>query len=145
MNLKKGIVIATIAVLLIGTTYVFSAPGDSSDPLVTLGYLEERLDKVTGNVQSDKFILLDESDLNGGDILVGKEGTEIILRGGRATAYGVARHEGLSNLTSGSSIDSNGTTIPANSHLLVPRDGRGIKIESGEAWVMVKGEYTITR
>lgn len=108
--------------------------------------MEDRLAKITGQVQSDKFVLLDDTDLNKGDIITGVEGTEIILRGGNASAYGVSKNNGLSNLTNGKSIDSNGTTIPANNHLLVPRDdGRGIKIESTNAWVMIKGEYKITR
>lgn len=146
MKFKKGIAVIGIAALLIGTSYVFSAAGDSNDPLVSLSYLEERLAKVTGEVQSDRFVLLDDTDLNKGDVITGAEGTEIILRGGSATAYGVSKNNGLSNLTNGKSIDSNGTTIPANNHLLVPRDDqRGIKIESSNAWVMIKGEYKITR
>lgn len=146
MKFKKGIVVIGIAALLIGSTFVFGAVGDNNDPLVSLSYLEDRLAKITGQVQSDKFVLLDDTDLNKGDIITGVEGTEIILRGGNASAYGVSKNNGLSNLTNGKSIDSNGTTIPANNHLLVPRDdGRGIKIESTNAWVMIKGEYKITR
>lgn len=146
MKFKKGIVVIGIAALLIGSTFVFGAVGDNNDPLVSLSYLEDRLAKITGQVQSDKFVLLDDTDLNKGDIITGVEGNEIILRGGNASAYGVSKNNGLSNLTNGKSIDSNGTTIPANNHLLVPRDdGRGIKIESTNAWVMIKGEYKITR
>lgn len=146
MKFKKGIVVIGIAALLIGSTFVFGAVGDNNDPLVSLSYLEDRLAKITGQVQSDKFVLLDDTDLNKGDIITGVEGNEIILRGGNASAYGVSKNNGLSNLTNGKSIDSNGTTIPANNHLLVPRDdGKGIKIESTNAWVMIKGEYKITR
>lgn len=148
MKFKKGIAIAGIAALLIGSTFVYGAAGDNDDPVVSLSYLNERLAKISGQVQSDKFVLLDNTDLSKGDIIVGEEGTEIILRGvsgGKVTAYGVSQNQGLSNLTSGKSIDGSGSTIPVNNHLLVPRDERGIKIEAEDAWVMIKGEYKIIR
>lgn len=100
--------------------------------------LEERLD----NIETyGKFIPL---ELTENQKLMTGESAEIILRGGKAKAIG-GEGGGLSDITSGTGADINtDQDVPLNHLLLVSRDdGRGIKIVSKKAWVLVKGPYTI--
>lgn len=143
----KRIAWGTIVLLLAGCLYfggamIFGAesgPGSAADPLVTKSYVDERFEALAGEPgQSMTFQVI---VVEAGQSLYGKEGTELILRGGQATAIdnGV---DGLSDLTSGRDIRQ-GTTISHNHLLLVPRDdGRGIACVK-KSWVMVKGAYTI--
>lgn len=142
MKFKKGIAIGAIAALLIGSTFVYSAAGDNDDPLVSLSYLEERLAKVTGAAKSDALEVI---ELMNGETLVGNEGTEITLRGGRATAYGVGKFAGLADITEGRDIETS-ESLKYNHLLIVPRsDGRGIRATTNNTWVMVRGEYKIIK
>jgi len=78
----------------------------------------------------------------GGQRIIGGEGTEIILRGGQATAF-TSGPDGLVNVTFGTELFG-GESIPANHLLIVPRaDGRGVNVHSAEAWFIIRGEYTI--
>ncbi len=80
--------------------------------------------------------------LQSGEILVGDEGTEIILRSGSALSY-VNAANGIINATMGGEY-MDGATIPKNNILIVPRnDGRGVRAINGSAWFIVKGGYTI--
>jgi len=75
-----------------------------------------------------------------GSTLVGEAGAEFILRSGNAVA--VSGPDGMVNVTSGVDI-VNGTQIPRNNLLLVPRsDGRGFFAET-DVWLMIKGGYRI--
>ncbi len=73
-----------------------------------------------------------------GEIIYGDSSTEIILRGGTATA--VAGINGLCDVTSGTDIQ-NGQNIPYNHLIIIPvGDGRGIRVGSN-AYLMIKGGY----
>lgn len=76
-----------------------------------------------------------------GNILIGHEGSEIILRAGTAIGH-VLDQNGMVNATTGQEI-LNGTTININNLIVVPREGRGVTVTSEEAWFMVRGGYTI--
>ncbi len=77
---------------------------------------------------------------NGG-LLVGKEGTEMVLRAGSAAAV-ASKNGGVSDLTAGADL-KDGTQIAKNHYLVIPRDdGRGIQC-SGLCYVMVKGDYEL--
>lgn len=68
---------------------------------------------------------------------------ELILRSGSANARCPGAN-GLSDLTDGSDL-ADGTQISLNHLLLVPRsDGRGLTVTSAEAYIMVRGTYTVT-
>ncbi|MCL2565896.1 MAG: hypothetical protein FWE24_08850 [Defluviitaleaceae bacterium] len=76
-----------------------------------------------------------------GQILVGDEGTEIILRSGTAVAHTTGT-DGLANITTGTDI-RHGEEIGNNNMLIIPRDdGRGVMATSN-AWLLVKGSYDI--
>ena len=79
-----------------------------------------------------------------GQIVLGGEGAEIILRSGRASGW-CSGENGLVNATSGIEI-YHGFDIPVNHLILVPRDdGRGAVINSDEAWFIIKGGFQVVR
>lgn len=76
-----------------------------------------------------------------GQIVLGGEGTEMILRSGKADVYitGVA---GIVNATTGNEL-VNGNKAALNNIMIIPRnDGRGFKVTES-AWFLIKGEYEI--
>lgn len=84
-----------------------------------------------------------------GETIYAKGGAvELILRTGSAVVVSPfttgSTKQGLSDSTKGIEI-YNGESVTVNDLLLIPRggDGRGIKITSGDAYVMVRGDYEI--
>ncbi|MDD2573510.1 MAG: hypothetical protein WCS98_06380 [Bacillota bacterium] len=147
------------------------APGSQQDPLVTQSYVEQRNeqlkfyfeqklqefdsliqqmgDRITalqsgsGGVQpeSTAAAVLEVVNVPAGKTLTGYAGTEIVLRGGKATAV-QSQLGGLADLTGARDIGQ-GQIIPDNHLLLIPRtDGRGVKAET-DCIFMVKGRYDI--
>ncbi len=104
---------------------------------------------IGGNNSSDNTdLVIDNSsvyvpvELQNGDILLGDEGTEIILRSGSAVSY-VDSQDGIVNVSDGTEY-MEGVSIPKNNMLIVPRnDGRGIRATNNSTWLIVKGGYTI--
>lgn len=143
-------------------------PGTASDPLVSQSYVDNKFNQLMnlvnssgggGNVSKDtiiaevmaqvEFFYSKQSDsytpvyATRNQIVLGDEGTEIILRSGTATGYCVGA-DGMVNATNGAEV-MNGTPISKNNLLIVPRnDGRGARVTSDDAWFIVKGNYTIT-
>ena len=75
--------------------------------------------------------------------LLAKSPCEIILRTGSAIIVSITAN-GLNDISTGEEL-LNAVNVPLYHCLLVPRgdDGRGIQITSGDAYVMVRGEYEI--
>lgn len=126
-NLKRILIILGLSLVLLGAAVIYASPGTSNDPLVSLSYLE----KVS------KFNVI---EIKAGQTLIGKEGTEIVLRSGLVTIYSPVQF-GVSDVTAGKDL-LNGQSVPQNHLLIIPRDGRGIKAVT-ESVFMIKGEYTI--
>lgn len=79
--------------------------------------------------------------LNKGKTMLTGEGTELIMRSGKASAI-KGTMGGLSNVTSAKDLNT-GDNVALNNLIMSPRnDGRGIKA-SVDSYVMVKGTYTI--
>ena len=76
-----------------------------------------------------------------GDVLVGHEGSELILRAGTAIGY-VQDQNGMVNATTGQEI-LDGAAIYINNLILIPREGRGVTVTSDEAWFMIRGGYNL--
>ncbi len=111
-------------------------PGGEQDPLVSRSYVEERL---LQEIESKTKMVVVE--VPAGRKLIGYAGTEIIVRGGQATAFDTPQG-GLSDVTGGTDLRM-GDAAPANHLLIVPRDdGRGI-LAVTPLFVMVRGTYTI--
>lgn len=76
-----------------------------------------------------------------GQIILGGEGTEIILRSGSAKGY-ITDSNGIVNASDGTEIFNN-DNIKINNLLIVPReDGRGVAVQT-DSWFIIKGDYTI--
>lgn len=126
-KLKKILLVLGIGAMLFGAAVIYASPGTSKDPLVSLSYME----------QHTKFTAI---EVKSGTTIIGKRGTEIILRAGGATIQSPSVH-GLSDVTAGKDL-KNGERVLRNHLLIVPRDGRGVKTTT-TATLMIKGEYTI--
>ncbi len=81
--------------------------------------------------------------LSNGSKLLAMSPCEIILRTGSAIVVSITAN-GLNDITTGDEL-LNAVNVPLYHCLLVPRgdDGRGIQITSGDAYVMVRGDYKI--
>lgn len=123
------IIIAVVAVLFAGAAaWAAGGPGSEDDPVVSKSYVDAKTS-------------FSPIELKEGQKLIGGEGAEIILRSGEATAIGNGEN-GVSDLTAGADLMT-GDQVGLNHMLLAPRDdGRGITALT-EAWVMVRGDYTV--
>lgn len=147
-KLKKIIVLIGIVILVLGATTVFSEPGSEDDPLISLSYLEDRLDQLklyideklegTANEASTGMEVV---ELKAGQSMVGRSGTEIILRGGKATVI-AGELGGLSDVTGGKDLKMN-VSIPPNHLLIVPRDDARGAYAVTDAIFLVRGYYEI--
>ena len=155
---KKIAALTTVTVLAVsGTIYQAVAastsdPGTSSDPLVTKSYVDETVSNLleilnTGSgsaspsTQPQNMGYVPVKAVKG-QIVVGGEGAEIILRSGNAESY-CEGADGIVDVTTGKEY-FNGTALTNNHLIIIPRaDGRGAKITSDEAWFIVKGGYTL--
>jgi len=109
----------------------------------TIDSLKKQISDIKGGAVGVAYEVV---ELKKGQILYasGDYGIELILRSGTATVVSPFANQGISDNTLGTDL-LNGTAIALNHLLLIPRggDGRGIKITSTGAFVMVRGEYTI--
>lgn len=140
----KKIITALVIVISLFSLTVFAAaaadtPGSEDDPVVTKSYVDSQIAQIeNGGGSSSTYNAV---QLNAGQRLIGKEGTELILRSGEATAIDNGAN-GVSDLTGGADLMT-GYYVVQNHLLLIPRnDGRGIQATT-EIWVMVRGGYTI--
>lgn len=153
---KKGyvgfILVITISFLLIHIVQaaVAADPGTDSNPLVSQDYVDAKINELTAKIdalkgtsndvssQVEKYVVV---DVRANQQLVVADGTEMILRMGKAKAIG-SDLGGLSDVTAGIDIQTGGN-IPANHLLIVPRnDGRGLKAVT-DLKIMIKGVYAI--
>lgn len=131
--MKKSILLILVLLLVTVMSLVVAfgdtaVPGSQEDPVVTKSYVDSKLAYEVRHMQK-------------GQKLIGGEGTEIIVRSGEVKAIdnGV---DGLSDITGGTDLKS-GVICKVNHLLLVPRsDGRGITAET-EAYILVRGTYTL--
>ncbi|MDR1210088.1 MAG: hypothetical protein LBK41_07225 [Clostridiales bacterium] len=159
----------TVSVSALAAASVWSAPGDSSDPLVSKSYVDKRIEEVkaiagqgggtSGSADNDALLseILGRVEqiygsriqaaaytpvfASAGQTILGAEGAEILLRSGKAVGRAPGAN-GLVNATDGSEI-MNGTEVEINNIIIVPRgDGRGVTAMT-DAWFLVKGGYTI--
>ena len=132
----KKLIITLLVIALafgtVGTVTMFATPGDSTDPIITLSYIE--------NVLKGQ-IFFKVVNMKKGNVLTCEEGTELVLRMGKANVFTTPKG-GIADLTAGTDL-YNTSVVPANHHLVVPvADGRGIEAKS-DVIVLVKGDYTL--
>lgn len=103
-------------------------PGSGADPLVSRSYV-------------DQMTLFRVVTVPAGQTIIGEGGTEIVLRGGKATAITTAQG-GLLNVSAGTDM-TQGEEIPPNHLIIIPRsDGRGLNATT-ELVLMVKGPAAV--
>ncbi len=154
--MKNKIIATTLAggllLTMVTTTIVSGADaGSSGDPLVTKSYVDAKINDlkalVIGNTTTTenttpttdsqyKVVVVPK-----GSSIVGGEGTEMILRSGKASVVS-PNANGIVNMTKGVDATS-GSDVPKNNLMIIPReDGRGLEV-SVDANVMVRGYYQI--
>ena len=155
--MKKQNIINMIIVLFIGlaTTVIAASvePGSEQDPVVTKSYVDSQINELkklvgtnnTGtNTGTTKFTF-EPVSINKNVQLIGKAGTEIIVRSGTTKAITIMKdgiENGLQDITDGIDIKKD-KTVPLNHLIIIPRDdGRGIKFTS-DGYIMIRGEYEI--
>lgn len=144
MNKKIKWIIGTF-LLAVTTLYALdNGPGTSNDPLVTKSYVDNKIAQLTGQdskEQENSLGTYQVVTIEQGKAILGKQGTEIIVRGGEAVIIG-SEAGGLQDMTDGVDIEE-GTSAPRYHLLIVPKeDGRGL-IATKPLIVMVRGGYSI--
>lgn len=132
---KIGLVLA-VAVLVAGAFFTghyagaaSKTPGSSGDPLVTLGYLEGRLEGISGSMQ--------KVQLSRGEKLTGETGTGIVVLGGSLTAAG----PGLVDLTEGKLTEED-TSLFLYHNYIVAEETTGCEALSA-CTLLVSGEFKV--
>lgn len=141
--------IAAAVVMVMGSVYAADA-GSEADPLVSKSYVDDKIEQVlakigsgstssgTATVSGTTFVPVNVAV---GKTIIGGEGTEMILRAGKAGVV-ISGSEGISDVTTGQTL-YNGHNATLNHLNIISRDdGRGFKVTEN-AWFLVKGEYTI--
>lgn len=168
-NIKKGLIFVPVVVFVVFfipfNIQSNPNPGSPQDPLVTQSYVDLRINDVLASLNQHQVHQTQELVVNevlaalsgfisdnidntfvpvfvpAGSLLLGEEGTEIILRSGSAVAN-IPSENGIVNITTGVDI-FNGEIIEPNNLLIVPRqDGRGV-FAASDAWFMIKGSFNI--
>jgi hypothetical protein len=150
---------AAAALLIFGAVSVATSgdPGTSTDPVVTKSFVEKRLSEVVASLTQKidalsakigsggtaspgappAFVVI---ELQNGDKITFGENTQVILRGGAASAIAAAND--LPDVTGGTGL-ALGQTIPLNHLIIIPKsDGRGMSIKD-RSWLMISGQYTV--
>jgi len=182
-KIRKLFVVLAILIITLGCLSLvvgagFVEPGSEEDPIITLSYVEKRLEQIKfyidqnleelnksnsdiTNLINNLSTRVDQLSNAGGVPIQGSsnnssfqvvfvekgkfvyfgEGTELILRSGKATAI-ISENGGLSNVTSGKDLKM-GEELPLNNLIIIPRnDGRGANVLT-DSYFMIKGPYTI--
>ena len=132
------------AVMIMGSVYGADA-GSESDPLVSKSYVDDKIEQVMSLIGSggstSTAITFTPVSVAVGKTIIGGEGTEMILRAGKAGVV-LSGSEGITDATTGQTL-YNGHSSSHNHLNIIPRaDGRGFKVTEA-AWFLVKGSYTI--
>lgn len=151
-GIKIGIAAGICAVLSLALPVVAN-PGSEDDPLISQSYItstvmpqleeyiKQEVKKQTsggGTTSPERFEVV---SLSAGQKMICENGTELILRMGKATIIATEKG-GLADTTSGIDLP-NGTQMPSNHLLIIPvNDGRGI-VAQNDVLVMVKGAYQV--
>lgn len=158
----KKVLVLTLILLLAFSTVIFAAPGDTSDPIVVLSYLNEQIetliskykledidemqkqiDNLDSSGGSSSGMALEIVEIRDGEKIIAGSGSELILRGGEAVIIG-SEMGGISDVTMGTDFVSGMSVVP-NHLMIVPRDdGRGVYAEE-YAIFMVRGTYEVVK
>lgn len=160
--IKRTGIVFGVGVILLGATVAFSEPGSETDPLVTLSYVETKMEQIKYYIDEKVKGVNTGSNINtswavvevpAGKSLICKDGTEIILRAGEARSISkvsieikngveIVTDNGLTDVTEGKDLKMD-QLISKDHLLIVPRDdGRGAYCKTN-SFFLVKGAYEI--
>ncbi|OME87155.1 hypothetical protein BK120_04005 [Paenibacillus sp. FSL A5-0031] len=162
--MKKKVIRGLVAVVLVGAGVWVGVnfaspleaesnaltPGSVEDPVVTKSYVDEQLAKLGGGTPGGGTTTpvadtaLEVVTVPAGKTLMAGQGTEVIVRVGKAIAYS-SDASGIADLTGGTDL-TKGKAVPTNHLLLFPREGRGILPDPNQKnglTVLVKGKYSL--
>lgn len=162
--MKKKVIRSLVAVVLVGAGVWVGVnfaspleaesnaltPGSVEDPVVTKSYVDEQLAKLGGGTPGGGTTTpvadtaLEVVTVPAGKTLMAGQGTEVIVRVGKAIAYS-SDASGIADLTGGTDL-TKGKAVPTNHLLLFPREGRGILPDPNQKnglTVLVKGKYSL--
>lgn len=174
-RLKFAVIVMLIAIVAASLFILGMAdgaePGSEGDPVVTLSFVEKKIEQIKYYIDSnldynrneigDMILELEKIDeiindlkdkvenaltfkvveMKRGQILLSGEGAEIIVRSGKTTAV-YGKNGGLSDITAAKDL-KDGEAIVLNHMLISSRDdGRGIKAGDG-VFILIKGSYII--
>ncbi|MGO4346860.1 hypothetical protein AB4Z45_15365 [Paenibacillus sp. MCAF9] len=162
--MKKKVIRGLVAVVLVGAGVWVGVnfaspleaesnaltPGSVEDPVVTKSYVDEQLAKLSGGTPGGgtttpvEDTALEVVTVPAGKTLMAGQGTEVIVRVGKAIAYS-SDASGIADLTGGTDL-TKGKAVPTNHLLLFPREGRGILPDPNQKnglTVLVKGKYSL--
>ena len=130
------IIVVTVAACLLfgGGVYVGAASngaGSQNDPVVSLSYLEYRLEQLGDVGQATGY---KKTELARGERFMPGEGGVIVLYSGKCTAVG-----NLLDLSS-SSVLQESSAIPAYSQILVPDNASGVVASEKTVLFVIPGE-----
>lgn len=158
---KVKTAVSVVLLLMTFTTVLVSAAeyGSAEDPLVTLSYLNkvvvpDLVAKVTEQLKgttvasptatapaaSNQYIPL---MLTKGQTIYGKDaGIEVLLRSGSLTVVDPIGDK-IVNMTNGTEASAGEALLLQNLYMIPRADQRGITALSDEAWILVRGTYSI--
>lgn len=139
-RIAAGLVIVfSVFAVTVAVAAAADTPGSEGDPVVTKSYVDSQIAQLkSSGTASDTYVVV---EVKAGQKVLGKSGTEIILRSGEATAIDNGAN-GVSDMTAGTDLMT-GQSIGQNHLLLVPKDdGRGIQAIT-DLFVMARGAYSI--
>jgi hypothetical protein len=133
------VIVISVFAVTVAAAAAADTPGSEGDPVVTKSYVDSQIAQIKGSgTASNSYTVV---QVGAGQKLLGKSGTEIILRSGEATAIDNGAN-GVSDMTAGKDLMT-GQIIGQNHLLLVPKDdGRGVQAIT-DLYVMVRGSYSI--
>lgn len=159
--MKKIYVFSIVIIIMIGFVVISNATSTSSNPIISLSYLNKTIDELKLEIYKEVDKRISESPTSGtgasafkiinvekGKKVICYESTEFVLRRGTASiidpskATNPTAPNGVPNLTVGKDAQ-HGDTVTLQQLYLVPRkDGRGIEAKT-ELTIMIKGGYEI--
>ncbi|HYE67861.1 MAG TPA: hypothetical protein VEA58_04570 [Anaerovoracaceae bacterium] len=132
------VIVFSVFAVTVAVAAAADTPGSEGDPVVTKSYVDSQIAQIKSSGASDAYVVV---EVKAGQKVLGKSGTEIILRSGEATAIDNGAN-GVSDITEGKDLMT-GQSIGQNHLLLVPKeDGRGLQAIT-DLFVMVRGAYSI--
>lgn len=137
--------VTAVVTMVMGSVYGADT-GSNADPLVSKSYVDDKIEEVMSKIGSSSTGTTTASSFKPvsvavGQTITGGEGTEMILRAGKANVV-VSGVDGITDATTGQNL-VNGHKATTNHLNIIPRaDGRGFKVTEA-AWFLVKGGYTI--